>query len=297
MDITRWLDTTVREQPDTPAPASLSNRPPPTLPVLLHEEAPGTRLPPGSVPHQPSLLGALLGAASATERQRIVRAQLRLLGFERLGYGRLMQLGDSLTPLSFCLTYADRRWAERYFAQAYQEIDPRLPPALRSSLPVAWSLDALTAQVSAGRHGVRQRRFFADLAATGMRSGVVFALPATAGGQRELLSLLSRAPDTRWMGDALIGEVLTLSLCLHEVYSREQRRPAAPEQPPAPTALSAVHRHILNCISQGLGDKEIAARLGCTLHNVDYHLRQLRRRFGVRNRVQLMHAAQELMQG
>jgi DNA-binding CsgD family transcriptional regulator len=38
-------------------------------------------------------------------------------------------------------------------------------------------------------------------------------------------------------------------------------------------------------------DKLIASQLNLTLHNVDYHLRRLRKRFGVHNRVQLTQAA------
>jgi DNA-binding CsgD family transcriptional regulator len=44
-------------------------------------------------------------------------------------------------------------------------------------------------------------------------------------------------------------------------------------------------------VARGMGDKEISAALQMSQHNVDYHLRQLRKRFGVRNRMQLVQAA------
>jgi DNA-binding CsgD family transcriptional regulator len=48
-----------------------------------------------------------------------------------------------------------------------------------------------------------------------------------------------------------------------------------------------VQQEILRAVERGLSDKEIAARLGISTYAVDYHMRQLRRQFGARNRVQL----------
>jgi DNA-binding CsgD family transcriptional regulator len=264
-------------------------------PVMLHEEPTSAGLPPGSVPAQPSLLASLLAAESITERRRAVSTLVHSLGFEWLGYGRLIQLGTHAVPLSFCTTYADRRWAERYFGEGYHEEDPRLSVALRSSLPAVWCIDQLAAQAAGSVAESRLRRFVAELAETGMRSGVLFALPAASGPERHFISLLSRTPGAAWMGDGLLGQVLTLSLCLHEFYTRYAGAPQAAEAPAAQQPkLTPIQRDILVCVSLGMGDKEIAARLNLTLHNVDYHMRQLRRRFAVRNRVQLMQAAQNL---
>jgi DNA-binding CsgD family transcriptional regulator len=86
----------------------------------------------------------------------------------------------------------------------------------------------------------------------------------------------------------LLGQVLTLGLCVHEFSMRcaEVPVPAAP----APT-LSPIQREILDLVAQGAGDKQVAYELHLSLHAVDYHMRQLRRRFAVRNRVQLTQAA------
>lgn len=263
--------------------------------VMLHEEPEAAGMPPGSVPAQPSLLAALMAAESPMERQRTVCALVRSLGFEWLGYGRLVQLGAHAVPLSFCTTYADRRWAERYFGEGFHEEDPRLSIALRSSLPAVWCIDQLAAQATGDVAGSRLRRFVAELAGTGMRSGVLFALPAASGPERHFVSLLSRAPGTGWMGDALLGQVITLALCLHELYTRYAGTPKPTETPTAqPPRLTPMQRDILACVLLGMADKEIAARLNLTRHNVDYHMRQLRRRFAARNRVQLMQAAQNL---
>lgn len=261
--------------------------------VLLHDEPePAGALPPG-LPAQPSLLAALMAAESAHDRQRTVTTLLRALGFDWLGYARLAQRGELRTPVSFCTTYADRGWAERYFGAKHHEVDPRLQSALRSCLPAIWTLDQLTAQAASDTTGSRLRGFVDDLGDTGMLSGVILALPGATHSERHLVSLLSRTPGSGWMGDGLIGQVLTLALCLHEFYTRYTALPQpAGSAPPASVPLTAMQREIMACVSQGLGDKAIAAKLGIGLHNVDYHMRQLRKRFTVRNRVQLMQAVQ-----
>ena len=52
-----------------------------------------------------------------------------------------------------------------------------------------------------------------------------------------------------------------------------------------------MQREILRGLALGQSDKEIAYRLNLSAHTVDYHMRRLRQRFAVRNRVQLAHAA------
>ena len=299
MGIVMWCDAIMRERPA----GSLRGAAPSAEAkgiadvrgsrVMLHDEPAMKGLSTEGLPAQPSLLAAMMAAKSASARQRTVMTHLHALGFAWLGYARLVQRGEHCTPMSFCTTYADRRWAERYFDASYHEVDPRLEPALRSCLPAIWTLDQLVAEAASAMPGSRLQSFVRDLGDTGMRSGVVLALPGASHSERHLVSLMSPTPGSGWMCDGLIGQVLTFALCLHELYTRY----AALSQPassaaPASTQLTAMQREILACVSRGLGDKAIAAKLGIGLHNVDYHMRQLRKRFAVRNRVQLMQATQ-----
>jgi DNA-binding CsgD family transcriptional regulator len=60
--------------------------------------------------------------------------------------------------------------------------------------------------------------------------------------------------------------------------------------------MSDRQQSILVQLLQGRSDKEIAYRLELSAHTVDYHMRQLRRRFAARNRVQIVSAARRLAQ-
>ena len=75
--------------------------------------------------------------------------------------------------------------------------------------------------------------------------------------------------------------------------ARAAAAPAEPEPAPAPAppALSRTQQEVLRCLLRGMADKEISAQLQLSPHTVDYHLRQLRKRFNARNRVQLLLAS------
>ena len=68
-----------------------------------------------------------------------------------------------------------------------------------------------------------------------------------------------------------------------------------PAPAPAPPVLSRTQQEVLRCVVRGMADKEISAQLQLSPHTVDYHLRQLRKRFGARNRVQLLLASRGLV--
>lgn len=265
------------------------------VPVLLHDEPPVVEPDPTRSRLQPALLARLLTADTPALRQSAVKTLLKLLGFEWLGYGRFSRSGDRPVPLSFCTTYAHPGWAARYFAESYHRVDPRLRCIPESGLPVLWTLDELEGEaqgLASHLQGLRAR-FFDELRATGTRSGVMMALPGLPGRDRHVVSLLSRRPGNDWMSDAVLGQVLTLALCLHEFYSRYAPAPPSEGRGGA-AALTPLQCEILAGLARGLPDKLIAAQLDLSLHNVDYHMRQLRKRFGVRNRLQLAQAAQGL---
>jgi DNA-binding CsgD family transcriptional regulator len=85
--------------------------------------------------------------------------------------------------------------------------------------------------------------------------------------------------------------VLTIGFCLHEYYTRYSGLPDNPE--PAAT-LTPVQREILGHVARGESDKRIAHHLRISSHAVDYHMRQLRTRFAVHNRVQLAQASRQM---
>jgi DNA-binding CsgD family transcriptional regulator len=97
------------------------------------------------------------------------------------------------------------------------------------------------------------------------------------------------------MEGGLLGQVLTLGLCLHEYHTRYSTLPEAARAPDPTAALTPVQREILGHVARGESDKRIAHHLRISAHAVDYHMRQLRHRFAVHNRVQLAQASRRIL--
>lgn len=238
----------------------------------------------------PGLVSDLLNAGTVEERERLVRGMLHAIGFEWLAYGTTVQMRGMSVPRSFFTSYAHPAWTQRYFRERYHELDPRHQDAPCSSLPLVWDLHDVDASTQTRVSMGKARRFLDDFRDSGIRSGVFFSLASPVHpNERTVISLMSSSPSRRWIVESVLGQALTLGLSMHEFLSRHVQ----PELPQSSgvTPLSSLQRDILDCLIRGQSDKEIASRLQLSLHKVDYHLRQLRRRFSVRNRVQLVNAA------
>lgn len=241
----------------------------------------------------PRVVHDLLCASRGEERQRLVRAMLHAIGFEWLGYGTVSQHHTRSIPLSFFTSYGHAEWTRRYFEERYHEVDSRHQDAPCSSLPLLWDIDQLaTPATDAVPKTLRRQRFLDDFRDSGIRSGVFFSLASpTRASERTVISLMSSSPNRQWIVDGVLGQALTLALSVHECLV--QHMPASALRPAANADMPATQQHILNHLIQGRSDKEIAYHLKLSEHTVDYHMRQLRRRFAARNRVQLVHAAIE----
>jgi DNA-binding CsgD family transcriptional regulator len=239
----------------------------------------------------PRLVPLLRAAESAVQREALVRGMLQMIGFDWFAYGTTLQHpGGRSQPKSFFTSYAHPQWTQRYFSERHHEVDPRHLDAPRSGLPLVWDIQDIDARLATQQLQGRSRRFAEDFRDSGIRSGVFFHLASpTAANERIVISLMSSTPQRDWIVDRVLGQALTLGLCMHEVLSRHMR----PIERLASTgaSLSSLQQNILQCLSSGQSDKEIAYRLQLSTHAVDYHMRQLRRRFSVRNRVQLINAA------
>jgi DNA-binding CsgD family transcriptional regulator len=243
------------------------------------------------------LMRDLLAATSARQREAVVRERLDEMGFEWMGYYTVAPQPGGAVRRAFLTTYANRDWIKRYFDEHYDDVDPRLVRQPRSTLPLAWDISHLDGCLDAAP-APRTRRFINELQDSGIYSGVFMRVPAHAqAGEQAVISLESSAPNRRWIGDRVLGDALAFGLSLHDYMSQHVRIPAAAPAGGNPACgtcaggLPALQQAVLKHVVHGLTDREIARQLQVSEHTVDYHLRQLRQRFAVHNRVQLVSAA------
>jgi DNA-binding CsgD family transcriptional regulator len=221
-------------------------------------------------------------------RSAIVRHALQGTGFEWLTCVTMTMRPNGPVPVAYLATYAHRDWATRYFENAMWATDRRHALAARSTIPLMWSLGSLAEPLRADIEGdLRAMDVLEAMAAHDVRSGLFFSLPTPDPHEYGVVSLVARGNSCDWMDDDVLGKAMVLATSLHELVSRATRA----GDTTSVMALSSTQRRVLERLCDGHGDKRIAAELGMTTHNVDYHLRALRRRFGARNRVQLAQMA------
>jgi DNA-binding CsgD family transcriptional regulator len=237
------------------------------------------------------IFNELIAAPTAAERMTIIRSMLAVMGFSSLAYGILQLVGERITKQFFLTTYTPVGWANHYFRERYFELDPRLRASCGSTFPLSWNLSYLSEPSLLDTRDPRARRFLVDLDNHGLRSGIAFGLTVPSTLLQAVVYLDSTNPRKDWMTESVVGQALTLGLSVHRFVSSctqaITRRVGAED-------LSEKQRQILICLASGLSDKEIAAKLKTTSHNVDYHLRTLRRKHAALNRTQLAYVAGRL---
>ena len=259
--------------------------------TLFTEEEIGA--PPAAARRAVPVISPLVRFGSAQDRMEFVRQRIKQLGFDSFSYSAMHTTVHHKTM--FVLTsYESQTWLTRYFRERYFEIDPRIALASPTGLPHIWN----TADLRAGlpRSQTRNERLtgLVDmLDATGRKSGILTRMPLPEPELCACLCFNSEAGNSRWMTESIVAETLMFAHTIHEFIWTHAKNAIgmAPEQQER-VALSELQHAVLKAVVQGQRDKEIAYFLGLSPHNVDYHLRRLRRLFNVRNRVQLINVAQ-----
>lgn len=276
-------------------------------PPRLYDESALRPLDPQPVGAEASgLVGELLRARAPEARQRMVRGMLGSMGFDWLSYGTVSLVGGRVRTQSFFTTYANAEWVQRYFASNHMQVDPRHQETPLSSLPLTWDLEQIEAIAAAGTACAQQQVFLDDMRACGMHSGMLFRVASLKNSnEHAVIGVQSQRSGRDWISSEIAGQALMLGFSVHEFLARHELTPGEVDaqaslsslqhaaRPPEGAHLSPMQQRILAHLLHGLSDKEIAQRLSVSAHAVDYHMRQLRRRFAVRNRLQLANAVQD----
>lgn len=205
---------------------------------------------------------------------RLARAQ----GFDRVLYG-VMNSRHSRFGSAFLRSNYSSEWRERYDRNGFASLDPTVGHCLTSSLPIVWE-PAIFSQPA-------QRAMYEEARNYGIRSGV--SLPVH--GPRGEVGLLSFASDAepddafrRSMAKVLPG------LCLIRDYAfassaKFRKKEETEGQQDAPK-LTKRELEVLQWVAVGKSSWEIARITGCSEATVNFHLANVRQKFGVNTRQQ-----------
>ncbi|RKP50592.1 helix-turn-helix transcriptional regulator [Trinickia fusca] len=237
-----------------------------------------------------SFVAAELGAARSTEeRVRMIRSILHVIGFSGLGYAALKLDAQGQPERAYLLRdYLCTDLLPQSLAGGYFLRDPHMRRAFESNRPHVWDMRSL---VNASRKdGIDPplRRYFDSMRENGIASGLAFSLPISRTPMRALILFAGPPEHCEWITDSVIAQAIGVGLSLHQRCAAYVQAVCRQD---VTGDLSALQQRILSAVVVGMSDKAIAARLNTTVHNVDYHLRQLREKFGARNRSQLAYLA------
>lgn len=242
-------------------------------------------------PGRSAIVDALKAANGPEQRRLVISATLGTVGFDSVCYWRFARTGDLIRRALYVREYAAPDWPEHYIRQRYIEVDPRIAFACQCEWPLVWDLSTLADMPPASGDAAaasRVRSLLDDADQAALRSGVTFGLASPRSPFQSVVSFSSANESREWISDRVIGQAFAVGLALHE-YLLAHAPPLDEDSPMKP--LTPTQRRILAALTQGSSDKEIAELLGTSAYNVDYHLRQLKRRYGAENRVHLAYLA------
>lgn len=196
------------------------------------------------------------------------------LGFDAFLYGGQFQISGA-RQTEHIVTNFSPAWRQRYEQQGYLQLDPALVHARNSLCPLVWC-DAMYATEE-------QRHFQQEARAHGLAEGVTFPVHSR-NGDFALLSLsLSRSNDgAREHVRAMLKWGALLAALTHEAMARVVTSNSAAKAP----KLTRREAEVLQWISVGKSNWEIARLVDISEHGVSHHVRNILLKFDVTSRHQ-----------
>ncbi len=223
----------------------------------------------------------ILTASSLDSLGREVRRESRQLGFEHFLYG-VRYVPAEGEACQFILSGYPAQWMEHYQAAGYAEIDPIVAHTYRYATPLIWQESIFDTP--------ERKIFMEEARACGIGTG--FSVPI--GGLPNEIALASIAnpeitKDAQAHSAHMAGALYVLSSYMHEAIRRLVFAP--PQSSVEPPRLT---QRELECLRWWAGGKiaaQIADIMNISQSGVHFHLQNLKRKLGVRNKHQAIARA------
>ncbi len=218
-------------------------------------------------------LSDLFRITSSCELQDCLEEQVRDLGFSRFQL-RLKASPNADLGSELVIGNYPAQWRETYDQAGFSRIDPIVRHCLQSVLPIIWD-DRL--------YGSLQQSQLRHLGLThGLQNGVTFALHGP-GGQFGTLSLNIATADQA-EAEALIRRQWGALALLRDAALHTALRVMKPALHEGPVKLTRREQEVLRWSAVGKTSWEISNICCCSEANVDFHFKNIRRKFGVTTR-------------
>lgn len=194
-------------------------------------------------------------------------------GFDRVLIALLPRPGMRLEDAYLRSTYSPT-WRRTYQEQGFMHIDPTITHCLTRSTPLLWTSELFTTRA--------QRALYEEACLHGLRSGV--SLPIHGPNQEAGMLCFAngfRTTDEFWQR---IDGVLPNLVLLRDVVVDTSRRHLHTHTQSVLPQLTPRERECLNWTARGKSTWEISHILSCSEAAVNFHVKNIRAKFGVNSR-------------
>lgn len=235
----------------------------------------------------PSLYKDLQRASTPEELAACICAAIKAAGFEWMSYRVAAIRGGIQFGARMFSSHANVRWVKRCREEWNTTLDPLAQLALRSSVPISWSVDEAECWLPSATKSVEEHRYLQLLRGCGIESGVIVELPTgLQPSAHTLFELHSSSRGHGWITENVLAGAVMLGMCVHDMLVARTRAGVFKKI----RSISSTQREILRHLGDGRSNKQIAHALQMSGDTVKYHLRELQRHFKARNRMQLINS-------
>lgn len=198
-------------------------------------------------------------------------------GFDQVLYG-VVGSHQARLETAFVQSNYSSSWRERYDADRLHYVDPTVTHCLHSSLPIVWEAETFK--------GPHQRAFYEEACAYGIRSGVTFPIHGP-HGEFGVVSFASDAPpDKKEIGNQMPALALIRDYAFESSlkFINTGRAGDETEKP----RLTRRELEVLRWVMVGKSSWEISKITSCSEATVNFHIANVRQKFGVSTRQQAL---------
>jgi DNA-binding CsgD family transcriptional regulator len=227
----------------------------------------------------------ILKATSLDILGREVRRVTRHLGFEHFLYG-VRYVPPEGDACQFILSGYPTEWMKRYQAEGYADIDPIIAHAYRNSTPLLWRENTFDNP---------ERQQFMEVARSyGLGSGLSVPIGSLAN-ETALVSIANPEINADALAHSvqLAGTLFVMSSYMHEAVRRLVF--ATTPESSDPPVLTPREQECMRWWAAGKTAVQISDIMNISLPGVHFHMQNLRRKLGVRNKHQAI--ARAILQG
>lgn len=202
----------------------------------------------------------------------------RSLGFDSVLYGAVASKHVSLeTP--FLHSNYSPTWRQLYDAKKLYHVDPTVSHCMNSVLPIIWKREIFTVQ--------NQGELYEDASRHGIRSGITFPIHGS-NGELGLLSFANDMLPGEKSNDALTHCLADLSLVRDYAFESSLKFIHARGVSEPVPHLTKRELEVLKWVMAGKSSWEISRITDCSEATINFHIANIRQKFGVNTRQQAL---------